>query len=440
MKNIKRLFALVLSIVVCLSCVLLSGCNGQQTKPQKQTNDSTQVDGNDPYAGIEEYEGTTIKFATWIDHTKSEAASVFASFEEKYGIKVEVVPVNQSDYVTKVAGLISSDASPDIVVNNQKMPGVFALLQPLNDISTINLSDEFWDKEILEIGKINDNSYLLNSKFSPQSYMTVVSYNKKLFEDNGFKSPQEYYDEGNWTLATMEECATRIARLGSDYVGLSATPANVAALFGTDLISLENGKYVNNSNNEDLQKAYKWAVSCNEKGIYTYNYMWWKFSQNLVGMEIVNDWLCRSNAAYATNGVDPDIIGYVPLPKLTADSEQLATKHSRSYGIAKGAKNAEAAGYFLRYFLDYENYNEDEMFHSKEGAEIFKELRSMDAKTHINVEADCINSYYGQEIDQPIYKKILGGGSAQFSVNLKMFSSEIQAVVDSCNEIIEDIE
>ena len=438
MKNFRKILAIVLSLLVCISCISLAGCGGTN-KPQKQKNDS-QVDGNDPYAGIEEYEGTTIKFATWIDHTKSEAARVFASFEEKYGIKVELVSINQKEYATKVAGLISSDASPDIIVNNSQQPSVYPLAQPLEDISTVNLSDEFWDQDIIKTNNINGNSLFINSKYSPQNYMSVVSYNKKLFEDNGFKSPQEYYDEGNWTLETMEECATRIARLGSDYVGLSATPTNIGALFGTNLITFENEEYVNNSSDENLQKAYKWAITSKEKGIFTFEYMWWKFPKNLVGMEIVTDWLGRANAAYATQGVDSDIIGFVPLPKLTADSEQLANKDNRGYGICKGAKNAEAAGYFLRYFLDYENYDPDEMFISKDAEEIFKAVRDLDAKVTVSIEGGCISTYYGEKSDQPVYRQILSGSSAQFNVNLKMFSSEIQTVIDSCNEILENLE
>ena len=221
---------------------------------------------------------------------------------------------------------------------------------------------------------------------------------------------------------------------------MSATPPNIAALFGTELISFKDGKYVNNSNDETLQKAYKWAISAKEKNIFTFNYMWWKFPQNLVGMEILTDWMCRGNSAYAQNGVDPDVVGYVPLPKLTEDSEQLAQKANRGYGICKGSKNAEAAGYFLRYFLDYENYDPDEVFFSKEAEETFKSLRKLDAMVSVGVENGCINTYYGESVDQPVYKMILGVSSAQFAVSLKAFSSEIQTVVDSCNDIIDDLE
>lgn len=418
------------------SLLSLVGCGEKTPKKQKET----QISSDDPYAGIEEYEGTTIKFATWIDHTKSEAVRVFASFEEKYGIKVELVSVNQKEYITKVSGLIASDASPDIVVNNSAAPSIYSLLQPLSDVSTINLNDEFWDKDVLEFNKINGNYYALNSKYSPQNYRSVVTYNKKLFEDNGFKSPGDYYEEGNWTLDAMEECATRIARLGSDYVGLSARPAILSNIFGTSLIEFKDGKYVENCNDEQLQKAYKWALSCKEKGIYTYKYMWWKFNTNKVGMEIYSDWMMRANGAYAQYGVDPDIIGYVPFPKVSKDAEQLSLLQSRSYGICRGAKNAEAAGYFLRYFLDYENYDEEEMFMNDEAAKTFKELREMDCKTIMSVEGDCITSYYGSQTDHACYDVILGGGSSQFVVNLKKFSTEMQTVVNFCNEIIDDLE
>ena len=435
----KKFLTVLLSLAVLFSCVSLAGCGNSKDAKQKQKGD-IEVDPDSPYAGIEEYAGTTIKFATWIDHTKSEAARVFASFEEKYGIKVELVSINQKEYVTKVAGLIASNASPDIVVNNGKTPSVYSLLQPLNEVSSVNLKDEFWDSTVLELNKHNDNYYLLNSKYSPQNYRSVVTYNKKLFEDNGFKSPAEFYEEGNWTLDTMEECATRIARLGSDYVGLSAKPDNFAQIFGTNLIEYKDGKYVNNSNDDTLQKAYKKAIAMQEKNIYTYKNMWWKFNQNVVGMEIYDDWILRANGAYAQYGVDPDNVGYVPLPKLSKDSEQICNLANRSYGICKGSKNAEAAGYFLRYFLDYENYDEDEMFHSKEAAQMFKTLRELECKSAVLLETSCLATYYGEMTDYPCYDNLLKGGSGQFVVNLKKLSSEIEDVVDSCNEMLESIE
>lgn len=438
MKNIKRLLSVLMALVVTVSCLSLAGCGDSKTAKKK--NSDAQLTSDDPYAGIEEYEGTTLKFATWIDHTKSEAARVFSSFEEKYGIKIELVSVSQSDYVTKVAGLVASEASPDIIVNNSKTPSIFSLLQPLNDVSTVNLEDDFWDKDILELNKIHDNYYLVNSKNSPQNYRSLVTYNKKLFEDNGFKSPGEYYEEGNWTIETMEECATRIARLGSDYVGISIMPDGVADIFGTNMITYKNGQYKNNCSDPTLQKAYKWAMGLKEKGIYTSNYMWWKFNKNLVGMEVTSDWQLRANGSYAKNGVDPDVVDYVPLPKLSKDAKQISTLGNRGYGICKGSKNVEAAGYFLRYFLDYENYNEDEMFQSKKAAKMFKMLREIECETLFNLEKSCLASYYGETIDYDCYKMIFASTSAQFSVNLKKFTTEMQAVVDSCNETLEEIE
>ena len=107
----------------------------------------------DPYADIEKYRGKTVKFATWIDHTATEGAVPIASFEEKYGIKVELVYCSQSNYLSELLALIESGNSPDIFVENGDFP---ATLQVAQDFSCtgIDLNEPIWSQQYIKANRV----------------------------------------------------------------------------------------------------------------------------------------------------------------------------------------------------------------------------------------------------------------------------------------------
>ena len=68
-------------------------------------------------------------------------------------------------------------------------------------------------------------------------------------------------------------------------------------------------------------------------------------------------------------------LGYVPLPT-DADGKQVyGAQSDRGYGICKGAKNPDGAAYFLRYFLNGDHYDEDELYKNAECAKLYHELQ-----------------------------------------------------------------
>ena len=60
---------------------------------------------HNPYNVPEELKGTTVKFATWIDHNTTEAKYPMSTFEKVTGIKVEWVDIPSETYVDKLASL-----------------------------------------------------------------------------------------------------------------------------------------------------------------------------------------------------------------------------------------------------------------------------------------------------------------------------------------------
>lgn len=65
--------------------------------------------------------------------------------------------------------------------------------------------------------------------------------------------------------------------------------------------------------------------------------------------------------------IDIEDLGFVELSKADASGgEVYSSAADRGYGICKGAKNLVGASYILRYFLDANNYEEEELYKNEE--------------------------------------------------------------------------
>lgn len=428
MKKFKAVISLLLVLLMALSCLSLAGCGEKKPTIEKDKTTGDEEVAGTAYEGIEEYAGSTIKFATWIDHTQGEGAVPMTSFAEKYDIEVVISPVPEGDYVTKISGLIGAGQSPDMIVDNFDYPDILALAMPLDDVKSIDLTDEFWDQDLVNgMGCINGKHYYVNSLQSPWTYRFMCFYNIKLFEDNGFKTPGEYYEEDNWNIKTFESCASQIAKLGDKYVGASVRPEFAAGIWEASTNYYKDGKFVSGLENTALATAFKWSIGGKEKGIFSTSREDVKFKANECGMLLYGDFGLRSTGGF--EGMDPDIVGYVPMPKVNAtDKYYPSTGTLRAYGICKGSKNAEATGYFLRHFLDFKNYDRETMFKSDEASEFYDKLREMEDHCHLLVKG----SYEGNGV-------IMQVTSAQVDTALKSVKNQVDAIVAKQNATLEDV-
>ena len=67
-------------------------------------------------------------------------------------------------------------------------------------------------------------------------------------------------------------------------------------------------------------------------------------------------------------------MGCYYIPDYDSNHEATETGIFRGWGIIRGAKNPEAAGVFLRYYLDVNNYNTSDAFINSEAETFFFQL------------------------------------------------------------------
>lgn len=389
----------------------------------------------DPYADIEKYRGKTVKFATWIDHTATDAAVPIASFEEKYGIKVELVYCSQSNYLSELLALIESGNSPDIFVENGDFP---ATLQVAQDFSCtgIDLNEPIWSQQYIKATRVGTKIYGVNTVNSLWNSVWLCFYNRDIMEENGIKTPSEYYEEGNWTWETMANVMKQVDALGSEYKG--GILGDYYAFFtSADAVPVkydpDAGKFTKNTDADGYVNALKFIATQRKAGLDVSGKA--EFDSGKVGLVIKDAYGLKKTGYYRK--MDAIDLGFVPLPDIDANTAAKPGYHLRNYGIVKGAKNPKAAGLFLRYFLDPANYDLEGAFISTEAGQAYFDI----LKTNIESGKDFNFAYYG--VGTVIGTKGRNFGytpdnqdPAQISTFISSQDNKIQNGIDKSNELL----
>lgn len=456
-RSIKKVCCLALVAAMSLSLV---ACGGGEQNPTKNP---TKPDGNaqsgsektlynvpastighngedyadyDPYAGIEKYKGTTVKFATWIDHEQTEAAKVFRDFEEKYGIKVELVYCSQNKYVEELLAHISAGNAPDVFVDGANFPYTLNIAQDFS-VTGVDLNEPIWSQAYINSCSVGDKVYGVNTINSVWASQYGILYNRELMEANGIKTPAEYYEEGNWTWETMKYVMQQVDALGEEYYGGSIPDIiDLIGSMGVGPVSYDykTGTFTNNITDPRVVKACQYYAELQKEGLLVNQE---KFSSGKVGLIIKDPYAIKRTGYY--RGMDGLDLDYTYMPNPDENTEAVFAGNVRCYGIVKGAKNPEAAGYFLRYFLDAANYDVEDTFVSIDVAEAVFEMNdkiaSLAEDNQMFFNHSGIALLTGQSAWTWVGIEKLD--PSQVAASLSSHSNEVDAAIQKAHELID---
>ena len=378
MKNI--LLKITTLFLALFMVVTIAGCGDESTSSGNSSSNSkkppskaeTVINDNvDP----KEYNGTTVTYATWRNPAQYEDGPVVSDFEKKYGIKVNVQLYKESEYTNKVLGRIAANDAPDVYFSTYTFPYCLDALQPI-DAAKLNLQESIWDKSLIDLATVNGKTYLVDTIGNIWKDEDMAFYNKKLFRDNGWTTPEEYYEAGKWNYDTMTNCMKQVAALGTEYKGGAVHLEGLIHAAGASVIGFKDGAFYNGTKNTVTQDIMRWASTGLKEGwlsttsIYTALN---EFPSGKVGIAILHSFGLKKTGYLRT--MKASDIGFVKLPSWNGEPAT-ATSFVRGWGICRGAKNPVAAGIFLRYYLDVNNYDTASAFISKEAENFFFKLTS----------------------------------------------------------------
>lgn len=325
--------------------------------------------------------GTTVTLWDWNNVSDRPGASdVIEKFTKETGIKVNFVRQSggTNEYATKITAAVASNKAPDIIRLRGYEMGLINSLQPIENVK-FDFNDKAWDSRVLNFYSFGGKHYAVNlqNTLYQQPYMLI--YNKNLISKYDLEDPYTLWKQGKWTLAKFEEILKIFKEeAGSDYTAWTSYMfTDVAMWYGQTMVMRNGDSFVNNTSNNNLVKGLQTYSDWYEKGYITKvrfdrnsfeNGKILFFTESPIGLRRTHFYFSELKKTGSLGAVPNPIVG----DGLSKDTTIVG--EFEAYGFPKGAPNAVAAAYFLRYFLDANNYDKNTFFTDKTILNVYESL------------------------------------------------------------------
>lgn len=446
---LKRIVTLLLVVAMVLSVCAMAGCKSDRFKVGDTKGKTAGLDQTEEEYFLDmpsELKGTTVKFATWIDHTATNTAICLSGFEETTGMNFELFQVNEREYIVKMLGYIQADQSPDVVVENGDFPRTLNLLQPLGKDTENGLdpTDPFWNQQMSEMYKIGGKYYLVNgahSSWDMGGHNTF--FNKTILEENGIKTPTQYVQENNWNKDTLWTLMQQVnSQCGLDRPGTVLVFDPWLAMHGAFQFywNEETDHFENGLKDKKARDAIEYLLKAKDAGLCTVvdNHDD-SFSTGATVVQLCGAYgLLKSPGFFST--MDTEDIGFAELPKINPTDEKYPfTCAIRAYGICKGSKNPKGAAYFLRYFLNMDNYDLNQIYKNEAMKDFYmyllenENLKNNHFSKGVLRVSDVSNGYLN------VVQGILDGTAGQLDANLSKIHGKMDSAANAANALIDEV-
>lgn len=371
--------------------------------------------------------GTTIKYMYWWNPKEQMEAEAIASFEKKTGIKIEPVVASYSGFYTEVASKIAAGNSPDIVRLMSASTNVLDLLQPITN-SGYDFNDTAWDQGVIADYTFNGNTYAVNLANSAVMDYAVIYYNKNALKAAEMEDPYTIWKKNpsSWTWSKFwqmcDEFVKANKKSADTYYGsvFEYPDAYVRAMGGCvyDYDS-KNGKYVNKVTSNAMKVGWQRNLSAIDKKWLAKDFDVTLFDSGKALFYWSGPYSVRKGDSRQEALKKQNALGIVPLP---TDSKNQTLYEYTAFGICKGAKNAEAAPYYLRWVLDQSSYDMDNLYVTKEASDVMKYVSSQD------------NLFYGSYWYSALFNDLYNGGANQVQSILDSYKNTVNMTVKKLNE------
>ncbi len=188
----------------------------------------------------------------------SDAYKSFVTADNENDVVISQVVGYDSRY-SDLAKAVAADLSPDIFPFESDFFPQTAysnMFQPIDNI--IDMSGPEWDgwRELSEQFNWNGKHYLAPVELYPYY---VLFYRRSIVQDAGLDDPYELYLSGEWDWDNFLSMADKFQKTGTDKYAVTGytnfITCNAFASTGVPVVGIENGRLVNNLNNENVERA-----------------------------------------------------------------------------------------------------------------------------------------------------------------------------------------
>ena len=294
------------------------------------------------------------------DGSASEQYKIFNS--ELYSGDIEYVSTTSGTaYFEKLATMISSDDSPDIVRYEwQSFPTGMSknMYEPLD--GEIDMTSTLWSdmaetaERFAYKGKHYYYPYRITTNFA-------LNYNRKSLEENALNDPSDLYMNNQWTWDTFKQLLIDWCSADDSHIGYAGEGAmSFIATTGTSLVKVqEDGTARNNISDINVSRAMEYCADLyrngltyqNEIGDWVSPQLWADNSDRILFLGMNPEWTYGAAAGQVQNkpGAADDIcntvsdFAFVPFPRDPQADKYYIAYDTFGYLVAKGAKNKKGA-------------------------------------------------------------------------------------------------
>ena len=383
--------------------------------------------------------GTTITFYNWNpvkEFTGAEA--VISKFEKQTGIKVNWTTGGYDDYDSKIAAMINSGSSPDII--RFKDPSIHRMYL-CDDIKTATGYDckgAVWDSKLTSKYTVKGKIYAVNLKDTLFNEPYVFIYKKSKVDKYKLEDPYAIYKSGNWTWDRFISMCKQFKEFETgDDPWRTNTGIDYLNFSGKHLFTFDGSKYTNNLSSPEISDGIKKMCEYRKNEYIGSALRLPKHFEEGKMLFMTYSAIClrKTNAWFTSVKADGDLYA-VPIPSIPGVNGT-SFSELEAYGVCKGAKNGAAAYYFLRYFLDASNYDPNTFFCNKQAYDVYKDCMAK-SEYYVSTDASLID-IVGEGGNLAGLSKFVveGGDFAQFNSERDRVMPTYNLAVKKANEVLD---
>ncbi|MBR4099511.1 MAG: extracellular solute-binding protein [Clostridia bacterium] len=319
--------------------------------------------------------GTTIEMYNWNPPNEyGNASALMEKFTKETGIKVKWTTADFNTYQTKLASRVASDDAPDFARTNRPLAYNMMSFQPLS-AAKYDFTDAAWDQTLMKDYSVNGKVYATSLNNTYISSWAMMFYNKAVIDKYDLENPYQLWKKGKWTYNKfMSMCEEFKKASGKEYAAGSIQYSGIAQIFGIGGPYSYNGKkYYSMLDDSKFLKVTQDVVDLYNTDKTLLHYAVNEFDNGEMPFWIGSSIYARRMNSYFKNLKGAGTLYCVPMPSVDGQKTYYqGVDEYEAYALIKGAKNPEAVPYFLRYFLDPENYDSSSFFVNSQAVEVHK--------------------------------------------------------------------
>lgn len=450
MKNfVKKVIPMVLSLLIVLA---LSACDAKSNSSEQgdslTTDTALQGEATDKsWEDVKkeipaDAKERTIKVYSWNElNAVTGAVDVVERFKKETGINVEWITGSYDTYTSELSAMVAADNAPDVIRLSRIDVAKLTLMQPLS-ATKYNFNDEAWDKDVMKYYTVKGKSYAVSLKNTLLQQPCVLYYNKSLASQFGMDDPYTLFKKGKWNWDFFIEYLEDFKdKAGDAYNAWSPHDGeDCMNKRGISYVSFDGNEFKSNMNDPKVSEAFKEYSEIFQSGITTGSF--WNqagfnagktlfFTDSIIG--------ARKTHFYYTDLKATGNLGVVPIPEdenLEKNYQQIS--EYEAYGIPKKAKNADLVPYFLRYYLDADNYDEKNFFNDATMLDVYKYCMGKENKFVDAESGNVLTEAFGLKRDD-LSKKMIATQKAQVDSTLKTYAAQVENAVKQANNQLKQV-